>query len=95
MTTRSPPIGRQGKAPTTKIRPKAVIFGRLSVLYKCQPEIAGDVVSGMAGEYVGMDVRGVEFGDFRSNRSRCILAAHFVMEDVMNHVAQNAVHNFA
>ena len=37
------------------------------------------VISGVVVEQVGVDVR-VKFGDFRSNRSRDIRAAHFVVD---------------
>ena len=41
---------------------------------------ACDFISGVAVELVGLDVR-VQFGDSRSNRSRDIRPAHFVMDD--------------
>ena len=42
-----------------------------------RPEATSDVISGVAVEYVGMDVR-MTCGDSRSNRSRI---THFVMND--------------
>ena len=48
---------------------------------KCRLEAAGDDVTfGLAVEYLDTDV-GVKFGDSRSNRSRDIRVAHFVMDD--------------
>ena len=41
------------------IRPDAVgggIFGRFSNFYKCRPEVAGDIISGVAVDYVDPDV---------------------------------------
>ena len=35
---------------------------------KCRPEAAGDVISGMALDYVGVDVRAT-FGDYKLNQS--------------------------
>ena len=51
---RDPRLNHSGE-----IRPKAVgccIFSRFSNFYKCRPEVAGDVISGVALEHVGMDV---------------------------------------
>ena len=45
-----------------------------------RPETAIGVISDVAVELVGMDVRS-EFGDSRSNRSVDIQAAHCVMDD--------------
>ena len=42
------------------------IFCRFSNLDKCRPEAAGDVISGMALDYVGMGVR-ASFGDYKLN----------------------------
>ena len=47
---------------------------------KCWPEVAGDVISRVAVEHVGMDVS-VKFVECRSNRSRGIQAAQFVIDD--------------
>ena len=50
----------QAKRHVTKIRPKAVgggMFGHFSNFGKCQSEVAGDVISGVAIDYVGADVR--------------------------------------
>ena len=41
-------------------------------LEKCRPEAAGDVISGMALEYVGTDVP-VTFADYRLKSGRIIL----------------------
>ena len=52
-----------------EIRPKAVgcgIFGRFSNFDKCRPELAGDVISGVALAHIGMD-GSAELGDFRLN----------------------------
>ena len=65
-------------------------------------EVANDVISGVAVEYVIMDVR-LKLGDSRSNRSRDIRAAHFVMDDERRRrwptdpvvIGQNAIHRFA
>ena len=43
-------------------------------------EVAGDVISGVAVRYVGMDIR-VKFGESGSNPSRDIRAAQFVMDN--------------
>ena len=51
--------------PATEIRPKAVgggIFGRFSNIDECRSEVAGDVISGMAVDYVGLDVRATSGG---------------------------------
>ena len=67
----------------TKIRPKVVkgdIFYRFFNFDKCRLEVAGDIVSSAAVDEVGLDF-GVKFGDSMSNRSRDILAAHFVTDD--------------
>ena len=58
---RDPRLNRCGE-----IRPKAVrggIFGCFSNFYTCEPEVAGDVIPGVASVYVGVDVR-AKFGDF-------------------------------
>ena len=47
------------------------IFRRFSNLDKCQPEAGGDVISGAALEYVGMDVP-AGFDDSRLNSGRII-----------------------
>ena len=55
----------QAKRRATQIRPKAVgsdIFGRFSNFDKCRLEVDGDVISGVAVEYVGVDVRAT-FGE--------------------------------
>ena len=44
------------------------------------PEVVSDIISGLAIEYVGLDVP-VKFGDSRSNHSRYIRAAHFVIDE--------------
>ena len=56
---RSPPIGGAGKMPATKIWPKAIwsgIFRRFPNFDKCQLEVAGDIISCVAVEYVDMYV---------------------------------------
>ena len=48
----------QVKRRATKIRPKTVesgIFGRFPNFDKCRSEVAGDVVSGVAIDHVGVD----------------------------------------
>ena len=50
----------QAKRRATQIRPKAVgggIFGSFSNFGKCRSEEAGKVISGLAAEWVGTDVR--------------------------------------
>ena len=50
---------RQAKRRAIKIRPKAVgsgIFSLFANFDKCRSEVAGDVMSGMAVDYVGMYV---------------------------------------
>ena len=57
-----------------EIRPKAVggsIFGRFLNFDKCRPEVASDVISGVALFYVGMGVR-AKFGDSRLNSGQII-----------------------
>ena len=52
-------VGGGAKRRATKIRPKAVaggILGRFANFDKCRAEEAGDVISGVAADYVGMDV---------------------------------------
>ena len=64
----------QAKRRTTKIRPKADgsgIFRRFPTLDKCRPEVAGDVISGVAVGYVGMDVRAT-FGESALNSGQTI-----------------------
>ena len=59
----------QAKRRATKIRPRAVggyIFGRFANFEKCRPEVADDVISGLASDYFGMDVR-VKLGDSMLN----------------------------
>ena len=66
-----------------EIRLKSVaggIFGRFSNFDNCRPEVAGDVMSGAALVYVGVDVP-TKFGDSRSSRSRDIRLPHFVTDD--------------
>ena len=76
---RDPHLNRSGE-----IQMKAVgcdIFGRFSNFDKSRPEVAGDVISDVAVEQVGVDVR-VKFCD--SNRSRDIRVSRvtqFVMDD--------------
>ena len=43
-------------------------------------ELVSDVISGVAVEWVGMNVP-IKFGDSRSNRLQDIRATHFVMND--------------
>ena len=65
---------RQAKRRATKIRPKAIgsgIFGRFPNFDKCRSEVAGDVMSGVAVHYVGMDVRST-FGESGLNSGRII-----------------------
>ena len=67
----------QAKCNTTKIRPKAVggaIFGRFSNFDKCRSEVAGDVISGVAVDKVGMDVRAT-FGESGLNSGRIFWTA--------------------
>ena len=67
-------MGDAGKCRVTKIRPKAVgsgIFCRFPNFDKCRPEVAGDVISGVAVDYVGIDVRAT-FGESGLNSGRTI-----------------------
>ena len=53
------------KRRATEIRHKAIEsgnFDRFPNFDKCRSEVAGDVISGVAVDYVGMDVRAA-FGD--------------------------------
>ena len=64
----------QANRRATKIRPKAVgssIFGCFPSFDKCRSEVAGDVISSVAVEYIGMDVR-VTFGESGLNSGRII-----------------------
>ena len=59
-SARSPPIEGQVKRRATKIRSKTVgggIVGRFSNFDKYPSEVAGDVISGLARDNVGTDVR--------------------------------------
>ena len=54
------------------MRPKAVgsgIFGRFPNIDKCRSEVAVDVISRVAVDYVGMDVRAI-FGESALNSGR-------------------------
>ena len=65
----------QAQRRATKIRPETVgsgIFGRFPNFNKCRSEVAGDVISGVAVDYVGMDVRAT-FGESGLNSGRIIL----------------------
>ena len=66
---------RQTKRRAAKIRPKAVgssIIGHFLNFDKCQLEVSGDVISGVAVYYVGMDVRAT-FGESGLNIGQIIL----------------------
>ena len=66
-------MGR-AKRHTTTIRPKAVgdgIFRRSANIDKCRFEVAADVISGVAVEWVGMDAR-VAYGEYGINSGRII-----------------------
>ena len=64
----------QAKRRATKIRPKAV-EAAFSAVYsnfeKSRPEEAGDVISGAALDYVGVDVH-ANFADSKLNSGRII-----------------------
>ena len=61
-------------------KPSEAVFSTV-FRYNFQPEVDNDVVSGMAIDYVGIDVR-VKFGDSRSNDgSRDIPGADFVLNE--------------
>ena len=65
---------KQAKRRATNIRPNAVaggIFGRFVNFDKCRSEVAGDVISGLAVDYVGTDVRAT-FGESGLNSGRII-----------------------
>ena len=57
---------------------KAAFLAVFSNFDQCQPEVADDVQSGVIVERTGSDDP-VKFGDSRSNRSRDLRAAHFVV----------------
>ena len=64
----------QAKRRATKIRHKAVgnnIFGRFPNFDKYRSEVAGDIMSGLAIDYVGVDVRTI-FGESALNSGRII-----------------------
>ena len=69
--TRSPPIGRssgQAKRSATKIRPKAV---ESDIFDKCQPEVAGGIISGVAVDQASVDIY-VKCGDSMLNSGQII-----------------------
>ena len=73
------------------------IFGHFSNFDKCRPEVAGEVVSGTALDYVGLDVP-VKCGDSKSNGSRDIRRAWLIscrptIED--NHIRAKRLRFFA
>ena len=64
----------QAKRSATEIRPKSVasgIFGRVANCDKCRSEVAGDVLSSVAVDYVTMDVHAT-FGESALNSGRII-----------------------
>ena len=67
-------------------RPKAIGDGIFDSFFRDNflPEVASGLISGVAVEFVGVDLN-VKCGDSRSNRSRYIRTAHFVMEDERRH----------
>ena len=71
----------QAKRIATKFRPK-IIGGGISTVfcYSFRPEVVNDVISGVVVDQTGTDAS-VKIGDSRSNRSRGIRAAHFVMDE--------------
>ena len=74
VTFRDPRLNR-----SREIRPEAVrdgIFDCFLNFDNCQPEIASDVISGMAIHYVGVDVR-VKLGDSRLKPSEASFSAIF------------------
>ena len=52
-------------------KPSDAAFSAIFEPDKCRPEASGDVISGVAVEYVGTDVHG-SFGDYRLNGGRII-----------------------
>ena len=65
----------QAKRHATTIRSQAVrsgIFGRFANFYKCQSEVADDVISRVAVDYVDMDILAT-FGESGLNSGRLIL----------------------
>ena len=71
----------EAKRRARNIRHKALEDGIFDSFYdNCWPEVASGVISGRTVDYVSVGVN-VKFGDPRSNRSRDIRAAHFVMDD--------------
>ena len=57
-------------------------FVQYSFIFRSRREAISDVISGVADDYVGIDIR-VKFGGSRSKRSWVIRAAHFVMVERM------------
>ena len=64
------------------IRPKAVGSGIFDSLSRdnCRRKVASDIISGVAIEEVGRDVR-VKSSDSRSNCSRDVRVAQFLIDD--------------
>ena len=64
----------QEKRRATEIRPTAVesgIFGRFPNFDKCRSEVAGNIIYGLAVDYVGLGVLAT-FGEFGLNSGRII-----------------------
>ena len=72
---RCSPIGGEVNRRATQIRPKAVesgIFSHFPNFDKCRSQVAGDVISGVVVDYVGMDGRAT-FCESGLNSGRIIL----------------------
>ena len=80
--TRSPPIGAAGKTPRRlkcdSKPPEAAFYAVFRDIFR--PEVVSDVISAVAVEQVGLDIR-VKFGDSRSNRLRDNRAVKLVMDE--------------
>ena len=70
-----------------KCRPKEIppklseaVFSAVFLCYNFPPEHDNDIISGVAIQYVGVDVY-IKFGDYRSNGFRNIRAATFVSHE--------------
>ena len=90
--TRSPPIrwARRNAVPL-KFDPmtsEVALSARFPYLDKCRLKVAGEVISGVTVEWVGMDGR-VIFGDSRSNRSRESLTLWWTTTNAATNASQD------
>ena len=73
-------------AQATYTKPELAFSAVSSNFEKCRPEEAGDVISGMALDYVGMDVP-AKLGNSRSNGSGDIRFVDFMSNEQTNMTA--------